>query len=404
MSNIGKLLCTCRYFLKIAYIGTRYKGVQRQTRRNMKAAIIDDYNDGDLFGGGGGGGILNKQNDDEDGTIQAAIENSLNRALCPVYGARLALSSRTDSGVHALMNTANVDLTHPLPVTIYRPSFIVAATNRLLSYAGHDITILDARLVSSHFHSRINAKYRSYKYRFASIILPNTDDNHNNHYKPAQQQQIQYNQFRSILPITLVNRCHIIAGPLNLEAMNESCKLLCGYHNFCNFTTLSSDNREKDPRKTIEKFYLQKLSISDTFDNVVVIGGNSNIEFYEFFIQANSFLYNQIRRMVAAIIDVGLGHITIEELRSMIPENDDDDDDIDSNGKEIMIMQRQRWPLSRNIQKRLSTMVPACGLYLVDVGYDEQDFKLDENFNEYSPKTVYYNENSFDCDDTSDLE
>ena len=161
--------------------------------------------------------------------------------------------------------------------------------------------------------------------------------------------------------------------------MNESCKLLCGYHNFCNFTTLSSDNREKDPRKTIEKFYLQKLSISDTFDNVVVIGGNSNIEFYEFFIQADSFLYNQIRRMVAAIIDVGLGHITIEELRSMIPENDDDDDDIDSNGKEIMIMQRQRWPLSRNIQKRLSTMVPACGLYLVDVGYDEQG-KLILNF------------------------
>ena len=39
----------------------------------MKAAIIDDYNDGDSFGGAGGG-FLNKQNDDEDGTIQAAIE------------------------------------------------------------------------------------------------------------------------------------------------------------------------------------------------------------------------------------------------------------------------------------------------------------------------------------------
>lgn len=64
----------------------------------------------------------------------------MNRALCPVYGVRLALSSRTDSGVHAIMNTANVDLTHPLPDTIYRPTFILSATNRLLSYSGHDIT------------------------------------------------------------------------------------------------------------------------------------------------------------------------------------------------------------------------------------------------------------------------
>ena len=64
----------------------------------------------------------------------------MNRALCPVYCVRLALSSRTDSGVHAIMNTANVDLTHPLPDTIYRPTFILSATNRLLSYSGHDIT------------------------------------------------------------------------------------------------------------------------------------------------------------------------------------------------------------------------------------------------------------------------
>ncbi|XP_027203187.2 tRNA pseudouridine synthase-like 1 isoform X1 [Dermatophagoides pteronyssinus] len=391
MSNIGTL-CTCRYFLKIAYIGTRYKGVQRQTRR---CNIINDDDNGD------GGGFANRNkpkniNNDEDGTIQAAIENSMNRALCPVYGVRLALSSRTDSGVHAIMNTANVDLTHPLPDTIYRPTFILSATNRLLSYSGHDITISDVRLVSSTFHSRINAKYRSYKYRFATFFPNNNNNNlfNNNRINgQIQQQQIQYDQYRSLLPITWINRCHIVSGPLNISAMIDCCSLLRGRHNFCNFTTLSSENRYRDPRKTIEKFQLYKLPI-DTIDSSSIIDNNNEIykiEFYEFFIQANSFLYNQIRRMIAAIIDVGCGHISIDELRSMLPENVDDDEE------EITMMSR-RHPISNDIYKRLSTMVPACGLYLVDVGYDEQDFKLDENFNDYSPKTVYYNEKSFDYD------
>ena len=49
------------------------RGVQRQTRR---CNIINDDDDGG--GGGGGGGFANRNknniNNDEDGTIQAAIE------------------------------------------------------------------------------------------------------------------------------------------------------------------------------------------------------------------------------------------------------------------------------------------------------------------------------------------
>lgn len=95
--------------------------------------------------------------DYEDGTIQCALEvnqhldekceliilylqRALNKALMPIYGSRLAVSSRTDAGVHAYQNTANVDLTHPFSQTIYKPSFITKATNRVLVYRDEEIT------------------------------------------------------------------------------------------------------------------------------------------------------------------------------------------------------------------------------------------------------------------------
>ncbi len=76
----------------------------------------------------------------------------------PIYGARLGLSSRTDGGVHAIINTglqwfwvkplfnwfnylitAHVDLTHPYPNTIYKPSFVTDSVNQYLVRNGHEI-------------------------------------------------------------------------------------------------------------------------------------------------------------------------------------------------------------------------------------------------------------------------
>ncbi|CAG2159856.1 unnamed protein product, partial [Oppiella nova] len=74
-----------------------------------------------------------------DHSIQYQIENAIQRQLRPIYGARLAISSRTDSGVHAVVNTAHLDLTHPSTDTRYKPSFITQSVNTYLAKNGHEI-------------------------------------------------------------------------------------------------------------------------------------------------------------------------------------------------------------------------------------------------------------------------
>lgn len=72
----GKRLMSHRYALFVSYLGTRYKGSQRGIARD-KSGVQD--------------------------SIQEAIEWSLARFL-PTQNCRLTASSRTDKGVHALMN------------------------------------------------------------------------------------------------------------------------------------------------------------------------------------------------------------------------------------------------------------------------------------------------------------
>ena len=68
-------------------------------------------------------------------------KKAIERQLKPIYGARLAISSRTDSGVHALDNSGHIDLTHPLVNTVYKPSFITDSVNKYLFKSGQHIRL-----------------------------------------------------------------------------------------------------------------------------------------------------------------------------------------------------------------------------------------------------------------------
>ncbi|KAI2797058.1 tRNA pseudouridine synthase-like 1 [Blomia tropicalis] len=291
----------------MSYIGTNYKGVQRLTQR------LDE--------------------DAEDGTIQCAIERAMVRGLRPVYGARLALSSRTDAGVHAYQNYANCDLTHPLAETLYKPSFITDATNRILQENGHEIIILESLLVPSYFHSRVNAKWRSYVYRLASI---------RNH--PNDSSKI-YNNLRTRLPVSQVNRCHVV-GFIDLDLIQQCIEMLKGEHDFASFSTRDTNQKDKSTIKNIEQLELRRCQPLTDFE--MANNHYSMIDFFELHIKSKSFLYNQVRRMVTAILDVGMGRLKLSNIEKMLS------------------VPNWHHPLA-------STMVPACGLYLVEVGYDPND-------------------------------
>ena len=111
------------YRMLIEYDGGRYKGWQR-------------------LGGG-------------ENTIQEKIEN----VLTELTGETVEIigCSRTDAGVHALAQTANFKT---------GKKFTVAEVKTYLnSYLPHDISVEKVELVSETFHSRYNAKAKTYLYK-----------------------------------------------------------------------------------------------------------------------------------------------------------------------------------------------------------------------------------------------
>jgi len=90
-------------------------------------------------------------------TIQAAIED----ALAKMHGHEVSLtgSGRTDAGVHAAGQVANFTTS----INNIEPCRFVPALNGLLS---QDVRILKADEVNQDFHSRFDARMRTYRYYF----------------------------------------------------------------------------------------------------------------------------------------------------------------------------------------------------------------------------------------------
>jgi tRNA pseudouridine38-40 synthase len=114
-----------RYFIEVAYKGTRYAGFQIQHNAN---------------------------------TIQAEIENAFGTLfpfLKQTAGGRLTGSSRTDSGVHALQNFFHFD---------WHEKFDTQKIYNLNAILPADIVIKNIHEVSPEAHCRFDAVSRTYQY------------------------------------------------------------------------------------------------------------------------------------------------------------------------------------------------------------------------------------------------
>lgn len=130
-------LCKHRYALFVSYLGSRYNGSQRQVSRDR----ISDHD-----------------------TVQEALEWSFESFLPKKY-CRLTSSSRTDKGVHALMNCYTLPLQdYSLPTEKLKN---LANTN--LIRKNHDIIIKDVILAPAEFHPRKSVISREYIYRIAIL-------------------------------------------------------------------------------------------------------------------------------------------------------------------------------------------------------------------------------------------
>ena len=223
--------------------------------RNIKLTI--EY-DGKKFNG------WQKQPDKLN--IQGEIEN----AIKEITGEEVDLigSGRTDAGVHAFGQVANFKTNSELPI-----EKIAIAINSKLKKS---IVVKQAEEVDERFHSRYNAKQKTYAY------IINTTNN-----GAAIYRNLEY----------------YINLNLNIEQMQKAAKYFEGEHDFKAFK--ASGTSSKSSVRTIYKL------------DVMEGEGKIKIE-----ITGNGFLYNMVRIISGTLVDVGIGKIKPEDIPNIIESKD----------------------------------------------------------------------------------
>jgi len=178
--------------------------------------------------------------------LQKAIFNFSNEKVI-VIGA-----GRTDSGVHALAQTAHFDLKKKM-----KKKNILSAINQ--NIRKKPVTILKVNKANKNFHARYDAKRRTYRY----LII--------NRQSPLALQK---------------NKAWHIRKRLDLLSMKKGAKLLLGTHDFSTFRASSCG--AKSPIKTMEK-----ISIKKNKDKIT-------LQF-----TSKSFLQQQVRSMVGCLKYLG---------------------------------------------------------------------------------------------------
>jgi tRNA pseudouridine38-40 synthase len=221
-----------------------------------------------------------------------SVQETLERALfCLTQESAVIFGAgRTDAGVHATGQVAHFDLMRSWSFDKLRQGL-----NFYLRDKG--VVVSRVRSVDPQFHARFSAKSRSYVYTIFN---------------------------RSSPPLFSEKTSWWIAPLLHLENMHRTCSLLCGHHDFSRFR--HRDCQGASPMKTVQDFHLKEAQ-----------------PVLEIHVRSPSFLHRQVRMMVGALVQVGKGRWTPEDVRALLED-----------------------PLGSS----KPPAAPAQGLCLVDVAYD----------------------------------
>lgn len=235
--------------------------------RNIK--LILQY-DGSRYGG------WQKQGNNQN-TIQGKLESILERMTgkpAAVQG-----SGRTDAGVHALGQTANVHLDESCLRDNKNPEFLKiserfhgpdkfprAVMEYLNQYLPDDIAVIEAEEVPERFHSRLNAVSKTYLYRVDT----------------AGKRNVFERKF-----------AYGLGEALDIDAMRKMGTFLVGSHDFFGFSSL-----KKTKKSTVRT--LQSIEIEEK-------GSIVEISF-----TGDGFLYNMVRILTGTLLEAGLHRRTPE--------------------------------------------------------------------------------------------
>ena len=197
------------------------------------------------------------------------VEEVLNRELGRLTGEDIHIigASRTDSGVHALMNVAVFDTASSIP-----PERMAYALNKRMP---EDIVITKSDEVGADWHPRYQDNVRkTYEYHIYNAPVLN----------PLKR---KYSAF--------------VSFPMDVEKMRRGAAYLVGEHDFVSFCNVRTN--VSDTVRTVEDVTVTE----DGADIVIRITGNG-------------FLYNMVRIIAGTLIRVGRGFYEPEKVREILEE------------------------------------------------------------------------------------
>jgi len=280
-------------------------------------------------------------------TIQGALESAVWNILKPSNPVKFVTSSRTDTGVHALLNTAHVDLC-PSPISgrYVSPRDITKMVNLWMIKKDLDIRVRKTMAVPPTFHCRYDVACRTYLYRIA--VVPEGLQTGSNtwetppfasNYKRSRARE--YNRCilskLSILEGGRYGELQIKDGEnFEVELFKQALMLMLGEHNFSNFSktrghfiyrTVDGKKYTKIPRTVLEMTKevtkIEVVSQPPPFPvSLYPAYGDSGVQFLDVVIEGKSFLHNQVRRMVGAAMSVACGRVSLEKIADLLEQPD----------------------------------------------------------------------------------
>ncbi len=194
-------------------------------------------------------------------TVQGIVEEALSRMMDQKV--RVIGSGRTDAGVHALGQVVHFEAPKQIP-----PRNVAMGLNTLLP---RDVRIVECTEAPDGFHARFSATGKRYRYLVLNRAAPTA---------------------------LLRNRVWHIRTPLDEEAMAAAASHLTGRKDFTAFRSAGDDGT------TIRD--LKELSIIRDEDFL-------NLSF-----EADGFLKHMVRNITGALMEVGSGRMTPQDILDMI--------------------------------------------------------------------------------------
>jgi tRNA pseudouridine38-40 synthase len=199
------------------------------------------------------------------------VQAELTRALSLIHGRTVVVhgSGRTDAGVHAEGQVANVNLQREIT-----PEKLRAAIN---GNVGKDLRVIEVEVVDDDFHARYSALEKTYLYRVVN---------------------------GPVMSPFWLRYAHHDARLLNVERMRQSAELFLGEHDWTAFSSAQSDVETRI--RTITG-----ITIAGRFDE------RANSQLVEIRVSAEGFLRYMVRSIAGTLLAVGRGemdHLLVERV------------------------------------------------------------------------------------------